>query len=343
MPPNWDESTWDSSNWDSPSVPPFQPLPDKKRKTNRRTMASNPTPDDEAVLLALAEDLADGCHDLEVTIGIKQNTEAVMRAAITGLTDASLALGTAEGLATTKHDDMLAADAVAQTVLKNCRLRLVKLYGGQFNADWQAAGFPNQSTAVPGTMDERFSTLGGLKAFFTARPAAESVDMDATLAIVTAAHTTLSNARQAMNTANSAQTTAEKNKEAALKTLRKRVRGLIDELGTLIADDDERYEHFGLNIPANPTAPEGITSLTATATGGGKIHLEWPYATRMTGTRIMTKLIPQDDDFSSRGTADGLEKTLTGFTPGQQLQCKVIPYNDGGDGGESPVVSVTVT
>ena len=112
MPPNWDESTWDSSNWDSPSVPPFQPLPDKKRKTNRRTMASNPTPDDEAVLLALAEDLADGCHDLEVTIGIKQNTEAVMRAAITGLTDASLALGTAEGLATTKHDDMLAADAL---------------------------------------------------------------------------------------------------------------------------------------------------------------------------------------------------------------------------------------
>ena len=47
-------------------------------------MAANPTPDDDAVLKALAEDLADGDHDHEVSIGIKQNTEAVLRAAITG-------------------------------------------------------------------------------------------------------------------------------------------------------------------------------------------------------------------------------------------------------------------
>ena len=50
-----------------------------------------------------------------------------------------------------------------------------------------------------------------------------------------------------------------------------------------------------------------------------------------------------DDDFSSAGTADGLEKTLAGFTPGVTVQMKAIAYNDGGDAPPSPMVSVVVT
>ena len=343
MPPNWDESAWDSSSWDSPSVPPFHPPPVKKSKINRRTMASNPTPDDPAVLLAVAEDIADGLHNLEVTLGIKQYTEAAVRASITAFKNARLALGTANALVDSKVALLQTADAAGETVIKNCRLRFVKLFGGQFNSSWEAAGFPNQSTMVPDNQDDRFTLLGGIATYLTANPSAESADMEATAAIVGAAHTAVSDARDALHTAETAQTTAKKNRDTMEKGLRKTVRGFINELDGRIAEDDERWESFGLNIPANPTAPEAITSLTATATGGGKIHLEWTYATRMTGTRIMMKLIPQDDDFSSKGTADGLEKTLTGFTAGQQLQCKVIPYNDGGDGGESPTVSVTVT
>lgn len=52
---------------------------------------------------------------------------------------------------------------------------------------------------------------------------------------------------------------------------------------------------------------------------------------------------PEDDDFVSAGTTGGLEKTLEGYVPGVIVQVKVIPYNDGGDGPESPTGSVTVT
>ena len=48
-------------------------------------------------------------------------------------------------------------------------------------------------------------------------------------------------------------------------------------------------------------------------------------------------------DFINAGTTDGLEKTLPGFVPGVVVQVKAIPYNDGGDGPESPVADVTVT
>jgi hypothetical protein len=120
------------------------------------------------------------------------------------------------------------------------------------------------------------------------------------------------------------------------------VRGLIDELGQLIADDDSRYEAFGLNIPAHPSAPESIASLTAVAQGGGKAHTSWPYATRMTGTRIMGKHIGVDDEPHSLGTADGLEKTLTGLAPGT-WELSVISYNDGGDAAPSPTFTLVIT
>lgn len=339
--PNWDEGTWDSGSWDQPVTTSF--LPQSKRRTPRHTMAANPTPDDDDVLKALAEDLADGCDLHEVAIGIKQNNEAVMRAAITQFDAMKLARGQAEQLVEQKVALHQTADASGTTVLKNCRLRLVKLFGGQFNNQWLTAGWPNGTTAIPTTQDGRFSLLGSLKTYFTATPASESGEMEATAAICTTAHTAISDARTALNTAETALDAAKDNEKAAVRTLRKRVRGLIDELGTIIADDDSRYRDFGLNIPALPVAPEPIASLTATASGGGKVHLMWPYSTRMAGTRLQKKIIGVDTEFVSAGTADGLEKTLAGYTAGQSVVFRAIAYNDGGDATPSPEVTVTVT
>ena len=308
-------------------------------------MASNPTPEDDAFLKALAEDLADGCNAHEVAIGIKQNTEAAIRAAITGLDSAKMARGLAENLLDQKVAAHQAADAAGNAVLKNCRLRLVKLFGGQFNAQWLTAGWPNGTTAIPNTQGARFSLLGSLKVYFTATPASESAEMEATAAICTAAHTAVSDARAAMNLAEGALPGAKSSEKTAVKALRNRVRGLIEELEKLIPDDDARWEDFGLNIPANPSAPEGIATLTAEAAGGGKIHVMWAYATRMASTRLLTKRTTGaeiDDDFVNAGTSPALEKTLEGFVPGVIVQVKAIPYNDGGDGPESPTASVTV-
>jgi hypothetical protein len=343
--PNWDEGTWDSGFWDesTPTPPPSPFLPQSKPRTHKRMMAANPTPDDDEVLKALAEDMADGCHTHEVAAGIKQNTETVIRAAITSLDAMKLARGQAETLVATKSAAHIAADEAGTTVLKNCRLRLVKVFGSQYNSQWMTAGWPNNTTAIPTTQDGRFSLLGSLKTYFTATPASESADMEATAAICGAAHTAISDARTALNNAETSLTGAKDNEKAAVRTLRKRVRGLIDELGTLLADDDARYTDFGLNVPANPTAPEAIAALTLTAQGGGKIHAEWPYSTRMGGTRLVKKITGVDDDFSSAGTAEGLEKTLSGFTPGVTVQMKAIAYNDGGDAPDSPVASVVVT
>jgi hypothetical protein len=339
---NWDEGFWDDGFWDSPSSVATT-LPDKQHKLNRRIMASNPTPDDDAVLRSLAEDLADGCHAHEVSIGIKQNTEAVIRAALSAHKASRTALAAANGVQAQARALRDAKDVETTAVLRNCRLRLLKLFGSAPSADWEVAGFVNGTTAVPDSRDGRFDLLGALRDYFTAHPTAESADMDATAAICGALHTASSNARAALNGAASAQTTAMALRDTDLRTLRKRVRGLLEELGTLLADDDERYEAFGLNIPANPAAPEPITSVTLAANGGGKVFAQWGYTTRMVSTRLLTLRVGTDTEFQNAGTVDGLEKMLTGFTPGITLQVKAIAYNDGGDAPESPVASVVVS
>jgi hypothetical protein len=339
---NWDEGAWDDGTWDS-ATPDFQPLPQKKKPINRKTMATNPTPDDDDVLISLTEDLADGCHLHEVALGIKQQTEAVMRAALLAAKNALLGLGSARVLRGQKTDLLQAADAAGEAVLKNCRLRLVKLLGTQYNASWQTAGWPNQSTAIPGNQDQRFTLLGALDLYFTANPAAESAEADATAAICHTAHEAVSDARGAVNVAESGVTTAKATLAATIKTLRKRVRGLVVELGTLMAEDDARWEQFGLNIPANPAAPEAIEDLTLSALGGAKVLAQWTYATRMTGTRILLKRVGVDDEPASVGTVAGLEKVLTGLTAGQTIEVTVIAYNDGGDAPPSPTRSVVVT
>jgi hypothetical protein len=306
-------------------------------------MAANPTPDNDDVLCALAEDLADGCHLHEVAIGIKQNLESVLRAAIQAVAEQKQLLGKARATLDAETITHEGKDKEASQVLTNCKLRLAKLFGSRWNPAWEPTGFPGQSTAIPGTMDLRFSLLNSLKVYFTANPASESVDGEATAAICAAKHGEVSTARQEVNTAKTNLTTRKAGAEEVVRTLRKRVRGLIDELGTLLADDDARYAAFGLNIPAHPVAPNAIASLTLAALGNGRVLAKWTYSTRMTDTRLMARVVGGDEDFASIGHTDGLEKLLTGYTAGQTLEVQAIAYNDGGDAPASPVASVVVT
>lgn len=305
-------------------------------------MASNATPDNNDILRALADRMADGCHTHEVSIGIAQNTEVKIRAAIATLATAELQVGLKKKAVSDAYKDLQAADAAGETTILNCRLRLAQKLGTRWSADWEPTGFPNQSTGAPDTQDERFTLLDSLKNYFTAVPANASVDMGATAALCLAAWTALSDARQAVADAEQAQTDAFKDRTTAEDGLRRRVRGLIDELGDLIADDDARWEAFGLNIPANPHGPEAVASVTVAALTGHRLEIAWPYAVRATRYRVEAMVVGVDADFVNKASAKDLQVILKGFTAGQVVKVRIVAGNDGGDAGPSPVGEATV-
>lgn len=305
-------------------------------------MASNPTPEHADVLRALADRMADGCHTHEATIGILQNTEAAMRAAITALSNAETAAGFKKTELAAAYAALEAADAAGTTCINNCKLRLRQVLGERWSAAWEPTGFPDQSTGVPNTQDKRFTLLDALKNYFTAAPASENAGMGATAALCSAAWTTLSGTRQAVGDCESAQTIAFDARASATDALRKRVRGLINELETLIAADDPRWEAFGLNIPANPSAPEPVGSVSAAPLGSGRIELSYSYATRAVRYKVESWITGVDTEWQSKANAKDLEVILKGYTAGQQVRLRVIASNDGGDAGPSPEAVVTV-
>ena len=306
-------------------------------------MASNPTPDNNDILRALADRMADGCHTHEATIGILQHTEAAIRSAITALSNAETQAEVKKTAVSTAYAALQAADDAGFDTLTGCKLCLAQKLGQRWSPAWGPTGFPGQSTAVPDTQDKRFTLLDKLKNYFTLVPAHENVGMGASAALCGAAWTTLSDARQAVSDAESAQTTAFATRTAATDALRKRVRGLINELEALIADDDPRWEAFGLNIPANPSAPEPVVSVTTAALGNGRIEVSYPYATRAIRYRIETFIVAVDTEWQNNASAKDLEVILKNFTAAQVVKVRVIASNDGGDASPSPEAQVTVT
>lgn len=339
---DWDNefTVWDQFFWDAPDLPLTPQLP--RKKTNRRTMSSNPTPDNNDILRALADQIADGCHTYEATIGIKQNMEAPIRFAMAELKDAEQDVGKKKKTLDDTNTALTTEDDAGAVCITNCRLRLAKVLGQRWNAAWEPTGFPNQSTAVPGTEEERFTLLDDLKAYFTDVPANESADMGATAALCGAAWTLLSDARQAVANAETAQTTSFNVRAGKAKALRKRVRGLIDELSGLIEDNDPRWEAFGLNIPGNPSTPVPVASVTLEVLSNHRVGCSWPYATRAIRFRVETFIAGVDTEWQNKGSFKDLETILKGFTAGQVVKVRVVAGNDGGDAAPSPEASVTL-
>ncbi len=305
-------------------------------------MAANPTPGDDDVLLALVQDMIRGCQAHEAALGIEQNTAARMQAALDAVLATRLAAAEAVSAVRAAVKAHTEADRTAVARLTAARLRLLHLFGRKYDARWEEAGFPDGWTRVPRTQDKRYVLVGRLKAYFTAHPAAQSVDLGVTVAAFSAAEADLRAARQALHHSEATQADAEAAADAAMHRLRKRVRGLVGELDLLMPEDDARYFGFGLNIPAQPSAPGGIESLTVTPLKPGSVLCEWTRAARSTGTRLLVQREGIDAAPHSRGTTAALEKTLTGLAPGETLHFQAVPYNPAGDGPPSPVVTLTL-
>ena len=128
-------------------------------------MASNALPRNTGALSKLALNMTSGLASLGTTLGITQVTAAqldaqvaAMNAAESDFNVARLAMTDATTAAT------LASEAIAAWLSK-ARAVLVPYLGEAWSAQWAAAGFTNFSTAVPGTVGDRFKLIGLLEPF----------------------------------------------------------------------------------------------------------------------------------------------------------------------------------
>ena len=374
-PVTWDSGvSWDDPNlrWGDPSyllepgdpgyvnTAPATPVGGSAKKKGTKTM--NETPENQKVLLALAKKMRAGAASLQDTIGLHHHRDTTLNAAILKLEgDPAAAPGSnankgsqlvyksCEDAAKDARSALKAlSDGTVKTLLTAYRDVLERIHGKKHNAGWGAAGFTD-GTAVPREHDKRQSQLAAMRSYLAANAGHEATlpqpsgpPLAVTAAAALALGTTFQAAFDLVNAKEGEQANCKNLRDADKDALFDEVSGTIRELGDLLADDDPRWETFGLNIPANPNPPEPVSAATLTAVGPGREELAWPAATRATYYRLFLKIHGVDTDFQFIKRDSDLDHTFTNLTPGTTISAYIIAANPGGEAVPSPTVTKVV-
>jgi hypothetical protein len=237
---------------------------------------------------------------------------------------------------------LTAADVAGKTFIVNARKRLSKFLGEVYSTEWGAAGWPDNSTGLPSTQEDRFNLVASLQAWFTSHQAHESVDMDATAALAGTTHAAISSARAALDAQVTANGVAKNARDAAEQNLRKRMNGLVSELATLLTDDDPRWHTFGLSRPADESTPEAPTLTTVAPGVAGTLLVDWDDPLRADHYRVWIQIVGTDTDFHAVQSVNDSDATLSGLPTGATVKVQVTSVNDAGESLPGPVAQAVV-
>lgn len=306
-------------------------------------MARNPLPTSLERLFTLAADMIDGLARIGSATGIVQNTDAVLTTTLAAARTSEAAYQKARLEKTDATAAQIAADSNAKTFISTAKRILIPHLGASWSTAWAQVGFVNGSIETPTSMDERFSLLLTLGTYLAAQPTQENVPLGITATAAQALHSSSSTARAAVHAALQNLGTARLARETAVETLRTRMRGLINELATLLPDDDARWYTFGLSAPGDSETPgiPAAPTLTPGSTGSGMLFLDWPDTRRTERYRVWQKL-PGESAFTPVTTVTESDATLTALPLGVQLEFQITALNEAGESVAGPVSSITL-
>jgi len=329
--------------------------------THRKTkiMASQQIPEVYDPLIQLAEDAADGAHELGAAVGLKQNDEDALRAVLEDLTGTPAGpdnvppavpglkakWNNAKTEKGAKSGAFRTAKSNGRTIAAACIGILKPRLGNQWTNEWQNAGFTGGSLALP---DNCLTLLQQLRAYFAQHPTHEKVDLapgiNATAAACEAAAQAISSASTASNNSNTASGLAKSAYEAGVKACRNRLTALREELNLLLGPEDERWYSFGFDRPGDPETPEVPDNLTTIpgAPGSHTLFIDWDDARRAEGYRVTLLNAATNDPVDSRLTTDS-EATFTGLPAGISVKITITArLTNGAESPASPPLTAAV-
>jgi hypothetical protein len=158
--------------------------------------------------------------------------------------------------------------------------------GRRWNSKWHAAGFSagslRQTDPVP--------RLGLFRAYFRLHPEHENAalkltaaEADVQLAAIEAAQS--NNADKA-----TLEATAKKERDEAIRQLRRRLSGLRSELDLLLGDDDPRWYQFGFSRPADGRIPAPVFAVNVQPAGPGALNVRWDRSALADNYRVLRQV-----------------------------------------------------
>ena len=320
--------------------------PNLNQQKGTHTMASNILPINLAELETAGRDAADGATQLGAAIGLKQNTAPLITADTDALSDSGDQYTVADTGVRSANTALRLAVSNARGFLMLGRDLLKPVLGGKASTAWAETGFSSQSLAVPSADDLLQAMLDKMQTYLTANPTRENAPANFTAAQAGVLYTAIKDARSGptgVTAKEDARKTAKAARDLAEAALRRRLTGLLGELGQLLDPMSPHWVTFGFQRPGAEEKPDIVKTLTATALGSGRIKLDYAGAARTAHYQICQVTDPVAGTFTILDDATATSYLLEDQTVGATLSLKVRGTNDGGDGKFSPTVQVTVT
>ncbi|MFM2296030.1 MAG: hypothetical protein RLZZ350_2443 [Verrucomicrobiota bacterium] len=305
-------------------------------------MNSNKLPDSTVGLISLATQAVSGCNGHEAEIGLHQNTETNVQIDLDATRAAVLVYDEATATKVAATAARNAADTAARACLAAVRAVLVLRYGAEWSDAWLPTGFPDGSNAIPDTVDARAELLFELHGYFTAHPAHENAPLGVTAALAQTNGDALSGGINML--AENIVIAGQKKvlRDAAVLALRKRLRGLINELEQLLDENDPRWIAFGLTPPGTPATPEIPVAPTLTAGTHGIVIASWPVATRADYYRVFKQVVGVDAAFVYVDHPSDTGLLLHGLPTGATVKVCLSAANSHGESQRSEVAQLVV-
>jgi hypothetical protein len=141
-------------------------------------------------------------------------------------------------------------------------------------------------------------------------------DLDLMAEEAQARYDAISTARSTVNACTADVAIKKALRDAALKAMRKRLRGLVTELKQLMAGDDGRWHAFGLDPPDAVGVPETPGGLSLMASAPGHLLAKWLGAALAARYRLYRKIVGADSDYVAVRTVTELEADVNMMTSG---------------------------
>ncbi len=212
-------------------------------------MATNSIPNQLDQAFPMAQKMVDGLKTHGTTVGVLHNTATKLEADLQAAREAENTYQGARAERQLMSPALKEARKAGTTFITNVKNVLKPHLGQSWNTRWAEAGFVNNSLRNPVRVAEQEEMLKILAAFFTEHTGWESAGHGVTAARALELYDTLKTADKAAQLLDVNIGEFKQERDAAVKQLKSRMRGLIAELKQLLTPLDSRWAAFGLNAP----------------------------------------------------------------------------------------------
>jgi len=224
--------------------------------------------------------------------------------------------------------------------VKTTRELLKPYLGDKPSTAWDIVGFKRGTLQIPVSAEPLLVILERMQAYLTANAETQNTELSITPERASGLVTSLRAAKSEFTAQRGTVKGLLQARNIAQTNLRKRMRGLIDELDQVLDPLDGRWLTFGLNMPGAKQIPTVPQNVSAVLIGETAASVKWEASARAEYYRVWKKVGEGDAEFVTVGNPADLDFTMEELPRNSTIEIAVSAVNNGGESSRSQSIQI---